>query len=422
MELNASVSKDTPILIRVDGNLKKVTFDFFEPLFKNSIEFEGGEYVKVDGIEVLTINKKTKKAEWGRVTYVIRHKVDEILEIQLEDGSSINLTGNHSVMVLRGNSLVEKSAFSLKPGDKLLMLASVLASGEKSKSLGDLVEVEITKVKTKPYHDYVYDVSVPGNEMFFAGESMVLLHNSDERGIQTIREKIKDFARTAPVANAPFKIIFLDEADALTRDAQQALRRIMEKYSTNVRFILSCNYSSKIIDPIQSRCAIFRFKPLGKEDILQLLKKIAEKEGLKVQGNALEIIAEISEGDARRAVNLLQAIAAASEVITPEKVYEIASVAKPEEIKEILKLAFEGRFIEARDKLFEVMVNYGMSAVDMVKQLMKGVWTLPISDDEKVSVIDRLGEVEFRIVEGSNPSIQLEAFLAYVYLLGSKKK
>lgn len=127
----------------------------------------------------------------------------------------------------------------------------------------DLHALLVRKIEVVEYNDFVYDVSVPpGNEKFFAGEIPVLLHNSDERGINVIREKVKEFARTKPIGAASFKIIFLDEADALTQDAQQALRRTMEMFSNNVRFILSCNYSSKIIEPIQSRCAIFRFRPL----------------------------------------------------------------------------------------------------------------------------------------------------------------
>jgi len=138
-------------------------------------------------------------------------------------------------------------------------------------------------------------------------ENYLELNASDERGINIIRDKVKNFARTKSLGNVPFKVIFLDEADALTPEAQQALRRTMENYSATCRFVLSCNYSSKIIDPIQSRCAMFRFRLLEKKDIEKLLLRIAEKEGLTIDEQAMEILYEGSEGDCRRAVNLLQA-------------------------------------------------------------------------------------------------------------------
>ena len=125
-------------------------------------------------------------------------------------------------------------------------------------------------------------------------ENFLELNASDERGIDVIRDKVKNFARTKAIGDVPFKIIYLDEADALTRDAQQALRRIMENYTATCRFILACNYSSKIIEPIQSRCTVFRFKPLPKEELIKLLEEIAKKEGLKIDKEALEALYIVS--------------------------------------------------------------------------------------------------------------------------------
>ncbi|MEK6844501.1 MAG: replication factor C small subunit, partial [Nanoarchaeota archaeon] len=135
-------------------------------------------------------------------------------------------------------------------------------------------------------------------------ENYLELNASDERGIDVVRQKVKDFARTKALENLPFKVIFLDEADALTKEAQQALRRTMENYSSTCRFILSANYSSRLIDPIQSRCAIFRFKLLEKKDIIEVMKRIAEREKLKLDNNAFDSIYEGSEGDCRRAINI----------------------------------------------------------------------------------------------------------------------
>ena len=121
-------------------------------------------------------------------------------------------------------------------------------------------------------------------------ENYLELNASDERGIDVVRQKVKDFARTKALENVPFKVIFLDEADALTREAQQALRRTMENYTNTCRFIMSCNYSSSIIDPIQSRCVVFRFKLLEKKDISEIIKRIAEQEKLRVSDDAYQTL------------------------------------------------------------------------------------------------------------------------------------
>ncbi|HIO43576.1 MAG TPA: replication factor C small subunit, partial [Gammaproteobacteria bacterium] len=146
------------------------------------------------------------------------------------------------------------------------------------------------------------------------------LNASDERGIDIVRQKVKDFARTKSLGNVPFKVIFLDEADALTKEAQQALRRTMENYSNTCRFIMSCNYSSKIIDPIQSRCVVFRFKLLEKKNISEVLKRICEKENLQISEDAIEALYELSEGDCRKAINMLQATSSISPNITSEMI------------------------------------------------------------------------------------------------------
>ena len=190
-------------------------------------------------------------------------------------------------------------------------------------------------------------------------QNFLELNASDERGIDIIRNKVKDFARTKAIGNVPFKIIFLDECDALTREAQQSLRRTMENYTQTCRFILSCNYSSKIIDPIQSRCAMFRFRPLEKKDIFSIIEDIEKEEKIKIDEKAKEALFNISEGDARKVENILQSSVAITDHITEETIYSMASVAKPKEVNEVLKLALENKFIDARNKLMDVMLNYG---------------------------------------------------------------
>ncbi len=246
------------------------------------------------------------------------------------------------------------------------------------------------------------------------------LNASDERGIDIIRNKVKDFARTKALGNVPFKIIYLDESDALTKEAQQALRRTMENYTQTCRFILSCNFSSKILDPIQSRCAIFRFKPLTEREIIAVIERIAAEEGLEMSEDTQKALVTISEGDCRRLENVMQSCAVLGSTITPELVYSMASVAKPKEVRELLGIAANGNFRESRKKLLSLMLDYGLSGLDIIKQIQKEVWNLDLPDRKKVELLDKCGEVEFRMVEGSDEYVQLESFLAFVVLVGSK--
>ncbi|MFH1056613.1 MAG: replication factor C small subunit [Candidatus Micrarchaeota archaeon] len=251
-------------------------------------------------------------------------------------------------------------------------------------------------------------------------QSFSELNASDERGIDVVRGKIKDFARTLPLAKVDFKIILLDEADSLTPDAQQALRRTMESYSKNCRFILSCNYSSRIIEPIQSRCAVFRFRSLQDEQIKKIVEGIAGKEGVKVDEKALDAIAYVADGDARKAINCLQGSAEKGK-ISEEAVFQVSSRAKPKEIAEMVELALKGKFVEARNKLNTVMLKYSMSGEDVLQQVYREVILLGVSDDVKVQLVDKIGEYDFRLSEGADERIQLEALLAQIMLVGSRK-
>ncbi|HJO01757.1 MAG: replication factor C small subunit [Candidatus Woesearchaeota archaeon] len=252
-------------------------------------------------------------------------------------------------------------------------------------------------------------------------QNFLELNASDERGIDIIRNKVKDFARTRAIGNVPFKIIYLDECDALTREAQQALRRTMENYTQTTRFILSANYSSKIIDPIQSRCAMFRFKPLEKKEIFAVIEKIEKDENIKINEKAKEALFNISEGDARKINNVLQSSAAISKDITEEIIYSMASVAKPKEVDEVLKLALQNKFIDARNKLMDVMLNYGLSGMDIIKQIQQEILNLNLDNEKKMLLMEKCGEIEFRMTEGSDEFIQLEALLSQFVLYGAKK-
>ncbi|MFP3872579.1 MAG: replication factor C small subunit [Candidatus Aenigmatarchaeota archaeon] len=238
------------------------------------------------------------------------------------------------------------------------------------------------------------------------------LNASDERGIDVIRNKIKEYARTSTSSEIGFKIIFMDEADSLTPDAQAALRRTMEKYSHNCRFILSCNYSSKIIDPIQSRCAVFRFRNLLEEDVKRWIGKIAEEERLDVTEEAEELLIDVGKGDLRRVTNLIQISASTTSEITEEVVRQSANIARPEDIRELVENAVEGEFRKAKEKLDDLIMEEGLSGEDIISQIHDAIYDIPIDTKKKMELIDRIGETEFRLVEGADEKIQLEALLA----------
>ncbi|MBI3036078.1 replication factor C small subunit [Candidatus Woesearchaeota archaeon] len=250
-------------------------------------------------------------------------------------------------------------------------------------------------------------------------QNFLELNASDTRGIDTIRTNVKDFARTKAIGDVPFKIIFLDESDALTREAQQALRRTMENYTQTCRFILNANYSSKIIEPIQSRCVVFRFKQLEKNDFIEIIEKIAKDEKLKIDEKAKEALVDIAEGDCRKLENILQSCAALSSHITNDLVHSMASVAKPKEIREVLELALGNKFIEARNKLLDLMLSYGLAGIDIIKQIQKEILELSIDNKSKMMLIEKCGEIEFRMTEGSDEFVQLEALLSQFALAGN---
>ncbi len=245
-------------------------------------------------------------------------------------------------------------------------------------------------------------------------QNFLELNASDDRGIDVVRNTIKDFARTLAF-DSGFKIIFLDECDALTQDAQQALRRTMEKYTKTCRFILSCNYSSKILEPIQSRCVIYRFKPLGAKDVEKQVKVIAEKEKIHVDEGAIKALNYVSQGDMRKTINVLQAASTLDKKITEDIVYSVSSKARPEQVQEMILLALKGKFIEARKKLEELMYEQGMSGEDVIMQLYRETMALDekeLTDKHKIELVNTIGEYDFRIVEGASERIQLEALLA----------
>lgn len=245
------------------------------------------------------------------------------------------------------------------------------------------------------------------------------LNASDDRGIDIIRTHIKEFAKLKSLADIPYKIICLDEADSLTKDAQQALRRTMEKYSASCRFILACNEISKLIDPIQSRCVIFKFKPLQEKDLGELVDRISKEEKIVVDADAKKLLIEVSEGDLRRLVNTMQSAASVEKKITVKLINEILDFVNPKEVEEMIQFAVDGDFFKARDAMIKLRVIKGLSGLEILKEVYKSILRMEIDPKLKVKFVDRIATVEFRLVEGSDEELQLEALLAMMSLLKS---
>ncbi len=246
-------------------------------------------------------------------------------------------------------------------------------------------------------------------------DNFLELNASDQRGIDVVRDRIKNFARSS-FGGYDYRIIFLDEADSLTDDAQSALRRTMEQFSHNTRFILSCNYSSKIIDPIQSRCAVFRFGPLSDEAIAEYVREIAADQDIETTEGGVDALVYAADGDMRKAINALQAAAVMGETVDESTVFTITSTARPDDIEEMVSMALAGDFSKARSTLDELLTERGMAGGDVIDQIHRSVWEFDLDDDDAVRILDRVGEADYRITEGANERVQLEAMLASLAL------
>jgi len=243
-------------------------------------------------------------------------------------------------------------------------------------------------------------------------EHIMELNASDERGIDVVRETVKTFARVRSIGEIPFKIMILDEADNMTGDAQQALRRTMERYTETCRFILCANYSGKIIEPIQSRCAPFRFTFLPREEHDKYLKHIAENESLKLLKDGLDAIFEVCSGDLRKAINTLQAAASLNKAVDAKVVYSITGRAHPADVQKMIEVAMKGDFLEARKQLRDMIQKYGVAGSDIIRQIHTEIFRADIPEQWKVRLADVVGEIDYRLVEGADEEVQLSALLA----------
>ena len=251
------------------------------------------------------------------------------------------------------------------------------------------------------------------------------LNASDERGIDTVRDRIKDFSRYSRAAfgNVPFALVILDESDQMTGPAQTALRRIMETSSRTCRFILICNQSGKIIEPIQSRCALFRFSKLDRNAMIEHMHCIAKKENVSLAPEAAERIVDYAEGDLRHAINALQTASAYKEGIVDEKTVSLViGEASPMQVQIMIRKALYGDFIEARKMMYELMGSYGFSGSEIVRQMQRELFKMStLTPEQKADLSNIIGEYDYRLTQGANSDIQLSALLAQFAKVGNAK-
>jgi DNA polymerase III delta prime subunit len=382
----------------------------------------------------------------------IRSELDGIIHTlgisyeQVANGTEMRGNGINSLLS-EGNDLSSLTRFETV-SERLKTLATEMCSRETVAALGSLHRLTagtlyfdtVGEVEAVSEPQRVYDLTVPETRNYVAGNVPTVMHNttaataiarelygddwrenflelnaSDQRGIDVVRDRIKSFARSS-FGGYDYRVIFLDEADALTSDAQSALRRTMEQFSNNTRFILSCNYSSQIIDPIQSRCAVFRFSPLADEAVAAQVHEIAEAEGIEITEAGVDALVYAADGDMRKAINGLQAAAVMDDTVDEEGVYAITSTARPEEIEEMVELALGGDFPQARAKLDTLLTEVGIAGGDIIDQLHRSVWEFDLPDRATVQLMDEIGEVDYRITAGANEQVQLEALLASLAL------
>ncbi|CAH1233898.1 RFC5 [Branchiostoma lanceolatum] len=243
--------------------------------------------------------------------------------------------------------------------------------------------------------------------------SMVLeLNASDDRGIGIVRGPVLQFASTRTIFKRGFKLVILDEADAMTGDAQNALRRVMEKFTENTRFCLICNYLSKIIPAIQSRCTRFRFGPLGVEQMLPRLEYVIEQEKVDVTDDGKKAILQLANGDMRRVLNILQSTSMAHDVVDEDNVYLVTGQPLRSDIANIVNWMLNENFTTAYNNIFQLKVLKGLALQDILTEVHLFVHRIDFPMAVKMVLLEKMADVEYRLAAGTNEKLQLSSVIA----------
>lgn len=351
---------------------------------------------------------------------------------EIKQSNGMNYIVNKSHILSLMNEKMEKIDISLTEylnltNDNRLKLKGYKKNGETS-------TITVNEMNEEYYHDeyaYYYGFTIDGNHRFLL-EDTTVTHNttsilalarelygkeynnrvlemnaSDERGIAVVREKIRNFASGSVTSGVPFKLIILDEADSMTKDAQSALRRIIETYTQVTRFCLICNYVSKIIEPLISRCAMFKFKPLSEEPLKLRLMNVCDLEQIKINDEALKEILRISKGDLRSSITLLQCASQYTQgKVTLESIVEISGTV-PKDILEDIWNCLSKDFKKVQEQIIRI-INEGYSAQMLISDIGRNILeTNKFSDEKRMEMFIVLADAEKALVDGADEQLQL---------------
>ncbi|XP_051925029.1 replication factor C subunit 5 [Hippocampus zosterae] len=243
--------------------------------------------------------------------------------------------------------------------------------------------------------------------------SMVLeLNASDDRGINVVRGPVLSFASTRTIFKKGFKLVILDEADAMTQDAQNALRRVMEKYTENTRFCLICNYLSKIIPALQSRCTRFRFGPLLPDQMIPRLQHVVQQESIDITPDGMKALVTLSSGDMRRSLNILQSTSMAYGRVSEDTVYTCTGQPLRSDIANILDWSLNKDFSTAYKQILELKTLKGLALQDILTQVHLLIHRVDFPPSVRMNLLIKLADVEHRLASGTNEKIQLSSMVA----------
>jgi len=238
------------------------------------------------------------------------------------------------------------------------------------------------------------------------------LNASDERGIDVVREQIKNFASVRTFGSSAFKLIVLDEADMMTQQAQGALRRVIEQYTKNVRFCIICNYVNRIIPAIQSRCTRFRFGPLPIVEVERRLQTVITSENVKLTEDGKQALLKLCKGDMRRALNVLQACHSAYDVVDETAVYNCTGNPHPADIEGIVDSMMNEEFQTSFNRISALKATKGLALQDIIAGIYEFISTIQFPSATRVYILDELAKVEHRLSTGGSEKLQLTALLA----------